>query len=202
MFRFFPSSFELRQKSFLWADDLSSYDSILDLPFTVPLGYGDHISLFTILMAIALIFTTRLSTEQMGDTNQQYPHKVQLRVKADLQIRHQALESARQTANRVLEKNIGKTGFRFTIKVYPHHILRENPIACGAGADRMSTGMQLSFGKPIGSAAQLRVGKVLMEVQVTSQTQIDVAKKALARAKTKVPCSCDIIVVKNEKAVA
>ncbi|OFX82288.1 MAG: hypothetical protein A2W99_09555 [Bacteroidetes bacterium GWF2_33_16] len=73
MFRFFPSSFELRQKSFLWADDLSSYDSILDLPFTVPLGYGDHISLFTILMAIALIFTTRLSTEQMGDTNQQVP---------------------------------------------------------------------------------------------------------------------------------
>jgi len=73
MFRFFPASFELRQKSFLWADDLSAYDSIIDLPFTVPLGYGDHISLFTILMAVALIFTTRISAGQMGDTNQQIP---------------------------------------------------------------------------------------------------------------------------------
>src|SRR5690606_22173660 len=50
MFRFFPSSIELRQESFLWADDLSSYDSILDLPFSIPL-YGDHVSLFTLLMA-------------------------------------------------------------------------------------------------------------------------------------------------------
>ena len=73
MFRFFPASFELRQKSFLWADDLSAYDSILDLPFSIPLGYGDHISLFTILMAVALIFTTRISAGQMGDTSQQLP---------------------------------------------------------------------------------------------------------------------------------
>ena len=73
MFRFFPASFELRQKSFLWADDLSSYDSILQLPFKIPFGYGDHVSLFTILMAVALIFTTRISADQMGDTNQQVP---------------------------------------------------------------------------------------------------------------------------------
>ncbi len=72
MFKFFPTSFELRQKAFLWADDLSSYDSILDLPFTIP-AYGDHISLFTILMAVALIFSSRLNTGQMNDTNQQMP---------------------------------------------------------------------------------------------------------------------------------
>jgi len=73
LFRFFPASFELRQKSFLWADDLSSFDSIINLPFTIPFGYGDHVSLFTILMAVAMIFTTRISTAQMGDTNQQIP---------------------------------------------------------------------------------------------------------------------------------
>ncbi|MDX9696112.1 MAG: membrane protein insertase YidC [Bacteroidales bacterium] len=73
LFRFFPASFELRQKSFLWADDLSSYDSVLNLPFNIPLGYGDHVSLFTILMAVALIFTTKISTAQMGDTTQQIP---------------------------------------------------------------------------------------------------------------------------------
>ncbi len=72
MFRFFPSSFELRQKAFLWADDLSSYDSILDLPFEIPY-YGDHVSLFTILMAVALVFSSRLNTGQMNDTNQQMP---------------------------------------------------------------------------------------------------------------------------------
>ncbi|MBU8892025.1 MAG: membrane protein insertase YidC, partial [Bacteroidales bacterium] len=72
MFRFFPSSIELRQQAFLWADDLSSYDSILDLPFTIP-AYGDHISLFTILMAVALVFSSRLNTGQMNDTNQQMP---------------------------------------------------------------------------------------------------------------------------------
>ncbi|MFC2152761.1 membrane protein insertase YidC [Bacteroidota bacterium] len=72
MFRFFPSSFELRQKAFLWADDLSSFDSILDLPFDIPM-YGDHVSLFTILMAVALVFSSKLNTGQMNDANQQMP---------------------------------------------------------------------------------------------------------------------------------
>jgi YidC/Oxa1 family membrane protein insertase len=72
MFRFFPASFELRQQSFLWADDLSSYDSILTLPFNIPM-YGDHVSLFTILMAAALFFTSRMSAGQMADTNAQLP---------------------------------------------------------------------------------------------------------------------------------
>ncbi|MCB9233023.1 MAG: membrane protein insertase YidC [Bacteroidia bacterium] len=57
IFFFFPNSIELRQESFLWANDLSTYDSILDLPFSIP-GYGDHVSLFTILMAISLMFFT------------------------------------------------------------------------------------------------------------------------------------------------
>lgn len=61
MFRFFPSSIELRQEAFLWAKDLSTYDSILDLPFTIPM-YGDHVSLFTLLMTISTILTTRLNS--------------------------------------------------------------------------------------------------------------------------------------------
>jgi len=57
LFNFFPNSIELRQKSFLWAHDLSTYDSILDLPFTIPM-YGDHISLFTILMTASTVLYT------------------------------------------------------------------------------------------------------------------------------------------------
>jgi YidC/Oxa1 family membrane protein insertase len=72
MFRFFPASFELRQKSFLWAEDLSTYDSIVDLPFNIPF-YGDHISLFTLLMAVALFLTSRMNSGQMGDANAQMP---------------------------------------------------------------------------------------------------------------------------------
>jgi YidC/Oxa1 family membrane protein insertase len=64
MFRFFPASIELRQESFLWADDLSSYDSILDLPFTIP-AYGDHVSLFTLLMAASTIVYSLINQKQM-----------------------------------------------------------------------------------------------------------------------------------------
>lgn len=71
MFRFFPASIELRQESFLWASDLSSYDSILDLPFSIP-WYGDHISLFTLLMAAGIIVQQKMNSGQM-DTGQTMP---------------------------------------------------------------------------------------------------------------------------------
>ena len=63
LFTFFPVAFELRKKSFLWADDLSSYDSVLDLGFNIPF-YGDHVSLFPILASIAIFFYTQMTTGQ------------------------------------------------------------------------------------------------------------------------------------------
>lgn len=70
-FRFFPASIELRQKSFLWAHDLSSYDSIWNFPngFSIPF-YGDHVSLFTILMTISTIIYTKVNSQSMGGGNQ------------------------------------------------------------------------------------------------------------------------------------
>ncbi|MGB0887983.1 MAG: membrane protein insertase YidC [Vicingaceae bacterium] len=62
LFRFFPATFDLRQKSFLWAEDLSTYDSIYDLGFNIPM-YGDHISLFTLMMAISMIFYTKANSQ-------------------------------------------------------------------------------------------------------------------------------------------
>ena len=70
VFRFFPSSIELRQQPFLWADDLSTYDSILDLGFNIPF-YGDHVSLFTLLMTVTTILYTYINNKQMAATNQQ-----------------------------------------------------------------------------------------------------------------------------------
>ena len=70
-FQFFPSAFELRQKGFLWADDLSSFDQIAKLPFNIPL-YGDHISLFPILAAIAIFFYMKMTS---GDQAMQAPQQ-------------------------------------------------------------------------------------------------------------------------------
>lgn len=67
MFRFFPSSFELRQEPFLWAKDLSTYDSVLNLSFNIPF-YGSHVSLFAIFMTISTILYTRMNSSQMPQT--------------------------------------------------------------------------------------------------------------------------------------
>ena len=69
LFRFFPASIELRHKAFLWADDLSSYDSIYDLPFNIPF-YGDHVSLFTLLMTITTIIYTKMNSDLQGSNPQ------------------------------------------------------------------------------------------------------------------------------------
>ena len=69
LFQFFPNAFELRQQSFLWANDLSQYDSILNFGFHIP-GYGDHISLFTLLMTVSTLIYTRFNNQIAGVTGQ------------------------------------------------------------------------------------------------------------------------------------
>ncbi|MEM2915930.1 MAG: 50S ribosomal protein L16 [Candidatus Woesearchaeota archaeon] len=133
----------------------------------------------------------------VGEVNKTFPVALHLVSKSDLQIRDNAIESARQTSNRLLEKTLGKTGYRFMTRIYPHHVLRENPLAAGAGADRLSTGMAHSFGKSIGIAAQVRAGRPLFTIHVDKEN-IGVARKALKRASYKVPCKCSIITVENK----
>ena len=69
LFRFFPSNIDLRQKGFLWADDLSAYDSVFELPFHIPM-YGSHISLFPILASVAIFFYMRMSQSQQMNMQQ------------------------------------------------------------------------------------------------------------------------------------
>ncbi|MCM4168833.1 Membrane protein insertase YidC [Arenibacter antarcticus] len=73
LFMFFPTSFAMRQKSFLWADDLSSYDAIAQLPFTIPF-YGDHVSLFPILASVAIFFYMMMTTGQNMPTQPGMPN--------------------------------------------------------------------------------------------------------------------------------
>lgn len=134
----------------------------------------------------------------MGNPRKQYGYRVQLRVKKALQIRHNALESARQTSNRMLEKALGTSGYSMMLMVYPHHALRENKLAAGAGADRMSMGMSLSYGTVISLAAQLRVNQPVLRVEIDKEN-LELAKKALHRAATKLPCTCTISIEENKK---
>jgi len=69
LFNFFPNAIELRQQSFLWAEDLSTWDSIATLPFSIP-QYGDHVSLFALLMTISTIVYTRMNNQLSGANNQ------------------------------------------------------------------------------------------------------------------------------------
>ncbi|MCK4669843.1 MAG: 50S ribosomal protein L16 [Nanoarchaeota archaeon] len=132
-----------------------------------------------------------ISQFEMGNRKKQFPFIVDLIAKDNLQIRHIAMESARQAANRHLEKNLGKEGYHFKYMIYPHHILRENPLASGAGADRMSTGMQRSFGKAVSKAAQVKKGKQIIKISL-EEKNIKVAKKAMTLAKNKLACSYTI----------
>lgn len=128
---------------------------------------------------------------EMGDPTKDFEVSMNLISKEDIQIRHNAIEAARQTSNRALERILGKGQYHFKIRFYPFHILRENPLASGAGADRMSTGMKMSFGKPIGLAARIREGQTLMTVRC-AKSAINTGKLALGRASKKFPCKCAI----------
>ncbi|HLU84534.1 MAG TPA: membrane protein insertase YidC [Vicingaceae bacterium] len=79
LFRFFPATFDLRQKSFLWAEDLSTYDSILELPFEIPF-YGAHVSLFTLLMAISMIFYTRANSQMTAGAGMEGAMAAQMKI--------------------------------------------------------------------------------------------------------------------------
>lgn len=111
-----------------------------------------------------------------------------------IQIRHNSIEAARIAAVQAMDKNIGKGGeYFFKIRVYPHQVLRENALATGAGADRFQQGMRMSFGKPIGTAARVKIGQKIMEIRVDT-AHVDVAKKALGKAEYKLPVICSIVV--------
>lgn len=133
---------------------------------------------------------------ETGDLKKKFDTTMLIIAEQDLQIRHNAIEAARRSSNRVLEKKTGKVGFKLKVRIFPHHILRENPLASGAGADRMSTGMAHSFGKAIGIAARVHAGSPIFEIQF-DKTNLEVAKEAARRIMSKVPCTCKIEVKSN-----
>src|SRR5882762_2545018 len=137
----------------------------------------------------------RIVQYNMGDAKGKFDVEVQLLAKELCQIRHSALEAGRVAAGRVLLKG-GTTNFHFRVNVYPHHVLRENKVTTGAGADRISQGLRRAFGKAFGTAARVEPGASLITIRTTKEN-FPRAKEALLKAAYKFPTPCRIVVVKG-----
>lgn len=125
-----------------------------------------------------------------GNLKKEFEGHVCLFTKEKIQIRHNALEAARVVINRHLSRNMGNN-YHLKLRVYPHHVLRENKMLTGAGADRMQSGMSHSFGKPIGTAAQLKKNQKIFSVYIDKK-DVEAAKAALEKAFHRLPCKCGV----------
>jgi large subunit ribosomal protein L10e len=128
---------------------------------------------------------------EMG-TKGNYNTTLDLIAERAVQIRHNSLEAARIVTTNYLTKKLG-LNFFLKILIFPHHVIREKPIATGAGADRYSQGMRKSFGKPSALAAQIKEGQMLMKLFVNKEGE-KVGREALKKAGLKLPTPVKIVV--------
>lgn len=142
----------------------------------------------------------RISQYDMGNLGADFPVVLALKVKNRVQVRHTALEAGRIAANRLLTKEVGNTNYHLKVNVYPHIVLRENKLATGAGADRVSSGMRAAFGKNVGTAARMESDQTIMTIYCNPQG-FNSAKTALWKASMKYPTPCYINVEKGQELV-
>jgi len=115
-----------------------------------------------------------------------HPFHIRLVTQERLQIRDTALEAGRMLLNKMLEEKVPGQFF-MEVKVYPHHLLRDNKTAAGAGADRLSSGMSHSFGSVVGRAAIVAPGKEIFFVSCANEKSAKVARESMVMIKPKLP---------------
>src|SRR3989475_10894788 len=135
-----------------------------------------------------------------GKHRDDYDYKVQLVSLGKVQIRHNALEASRVAASKKVTL-VGEEAFYLVVRTYPHIILRENKMIATAGADRLQEGMRKAFGKPIGLAARVEIGSVILELGVKAEN-LEKAKEAMHAASAKLPMKTHVQVVPLQKTVA
>ena len=136
---------------------------------------------------IKAIPLSKIAKFSMGDAAgaAKYPCVVDLVMLEPIQLRDNSVEAARQQVHRHLDEKL-KGNFYFIVSAYPHHILRENKMLTGAGADRMSTGMQRSFGKPVGIAAQIHAGGKVFSIACMKEA-VPFVRSTLEKIRPKIP---------------
>lgn len=147
---------------------------------------------------IAGIPQPKIAKFTIGNPEGDYDLVIKLRSEERGQIRHNALEAARVAANKILSKQVGQGNYYMMIKVFPHVILRENKMIATAGADRLQEGMRRAFGKPVGLAARVGRGDVIIEVGV-KKGFLDTVKRALKIATSKLPVKTKLDIVEAKK---
>lgn len=124
-----------------------------------------------------------LQVFRMGSKKEDFDCVLHLRAVNPVVERDNTLEASRQSANKHLEKSIAGM-YYFVVRVFPHHVVRENKMIAGAGADRLQKGMRQSFGRPTHKAARIHAQTDLFTVY-TYKANVDTIKKAFARAQRK-----------------
>lgn len=115
-----------------------------------------------------------------------------------VQIRHNAFEACRQFINKKMDEEFGDQYF-FRVVPFPHHIQRENKMLTGAGADRMQSGMQLSFGKTAGKAAIVKPGTHIFFLALKDPRAVDFTRHLLRQIKPKLPGKTKVLYEDNSK---
>lgn len=133
----------------------------------------------------------------IGDSHRLFKYSVKLVSREGLNLRHNSLESVRQVINRTLQKKLGNNEYYFVLNAYPHHIIRENKMIQGAGADRMQTGMSHAFGKPTGRAARIMEGSTVITIKV-DEPGIKIVKEGFRKAIPRLPGKYSIKIEKIE----
>ena len=137
----------------------------------------------------------------MGDSRKwnenKFPFKVRIFSEENGQVRDVAIEASRQHILREITNNLG-TDFYFAVSVYPHHMLREHKQAAVAQADRMSTGMTMSFGKTVGRAAQIFKGKPIFTLGFSTDDAVLRMREIYKQIRTKIPIDTRLDVIKNK----
>lgn len=131
---------------------------------------------------------------RMGIKKDDYTLMCDVISEEDLQIRDNALESARQAINKYLEKNLSGN-YYFIVRVFPHQVIRENKMIAGAGADRLQKGMRRSFGRPTDKAARVYKNQALFTIN-TYLGKEEILKEAVKRAVRKLPGKYKIVFTK------
>jgi len=134
----------------------------------------------------------RIGQWDIGDLRTKFPVKLHLIAEEQCQIRHIALEAARISANRYISKKAGNS-YHLKLRLFPHNVLRENKIATGAGADRISEGMRAAFGGAVGLAARVQPGTKILSIE-TIPEHVAEAKIALRKAGVKLPTPWRIMI--------
>ncbi len=137
----------------------------------------------------------RIRIFDMGNPKKEYKYEVRLVAEQPVQIRHNALEAIRIFLNKKMDKAFGKENYWLKIRVYPHHVLRENALLTGAGADRLQTGMKHAFGRPIGRAAQVSKGQIVASVRVLDKKNAEKARQIMKSVTPKLPLGYKVEVV-------